>query len=167
MKKNQRLILVNFSGIIRISLVFGAFFMFQSCTSAVNDTGNDAEQLAEEVDNNRKESSNANIADHKAIDLTDANFQATIEEGIVLVDFWAEWCPPCRIQGPIVEELASEVSDRATIAKVDVDSNPIISNQLQIKNIPTIIIFKDGKIVKKFVGVQQKNILLAALNEIQ
>lgn len=94
-----------------------------------------------------------------AISITDANFQKTISKGIVLVDFWATWCPPCRIQGPIVDELAKEIGDKATITKLDVDHNKNAANTYGITNIPTLIIFKDGKEVKRFVGVQQKETL--------
>jgi len=98
-----------------------------------------------------------------AIILTDANFQQTISKGVVLVDFWATWCPPCRIQGPIVEELAKEIGDKVTISKLDVDYNKNTAGKYGITNIPTLIIFKDGKEVKRFVGVQQKEALKQTL----
>jgi len=98
-----------------------------------------------------------------AIILTDANFQQTISKGVVLVDFWATWCPPCRVQGPIVEELAKEIGDKVTISKLDVDYNKNTAGKYGIANIPTLIIFKDGKEVKRFVGVQQKEALKQTL----
>ncbi len=101
--------------------------------------------------------------DSNVMELTDAIFEQTISEGIVLVDFWAVWCPPCRIQNPIVEEVASEIGGKATIAKLDVDNNPRSANVHMVKNIPTLIIFKDGEAVQRFVGVQQKETLMAAI----
>jgi thioredoxin 1 len=95
--------------------------------------------------------------------LTDAMFEQTISEGITLVDFWATWCPPCRIQNPIIEQVANEIGGVARIAKLDVDHNPQSARAHQVQNIPTLIIFKDGKPVQRFVGVQQKETLMAAL----
>lgn len=95
--------------------------------------------------------------------LTDAVFDQSIAEGVTLVDFWAVWCPPCRIQNPIIEEVAAEIGNKAKIAKLDVDHNPRSAGVNQVQNIPTLIIFKDGKAVQRFVGVQQKETLLAAI----
>ncbi len=102
-------------------------------------------------------------ADSKVVKLTDDAFQSTISNGVVLVDFWAVWCPPCRIQNPIIEQVAQEIGDEAIIAKLDVDHNPLTANMLKVQNIPTLIIFKDGEPVQRFVGVQQKETLLAAI----
>ncbi len=101
--------------------------------------------------------------DSKVVNLTDAVFEQSIAEGVTLVDFWAVWCPPCRIQNPIIEQVALEIGDRAKIAKVDVDHNPRSAGAYRVQNIPTLIIFKDGQPVQRFVGVQQKQTLLAAL----
>jgi thioredoxin 1 len=95
--------------------------------------------------------------------LTDAIFDETISEGVVLVDFWAVWCPPCRIQNPIIEQVANEIGDAAKVAKLDVDHNPQSAGTHRVQNIPTLIIFKDGKSVQRFVGVQQKETLMAAI----
>ncbi len=96
--------------------------------------------------------------------LSDATFKKQISKGVSLVDFWADWCRPCKIQGPIVSELADEISDKAKICKLDVQNNQRIAGELGIRNIPTILIFKDGKVVNKFVGVKTKKVLLKGLN---
>lgn len=123
------------------------------------------------VFNNTSSSTDANPApkaiasegDSDVMVLTDAIFEQTISEGVVLVDFWATWCPPCRIQNPIIEELAGEIGNKAIIGKVDVDHNPQTAGNNGIQNIPTLIIYKDGKQVQRFVGVQQKETLKAAI----
>jgi thioredoxin 1 len=96
--------------------------------------------------------------------LTDENFSSTIKNGVSLVDFWAAWCGPCRVQGPIVDEIADEMSDKAKICKLDIDRHKKIAGQLGIQSIPTILIFKDGKMVQKLVGVKPKPILIKAIN---
>ena len=101
----------------------------------------------------------------KLLILTDQNFKNKIARGVALVDFWADWCQPCKIQGPIVSEVAEEMSDRAKICKLDVQNNPRTSQELMIRNIPTIIIFKDGKPFKQFVGVKTKRVLIKGLQE--
>ena len=101
------------------------------------------------------------------IKLNDANFEAEIKEGIVLVDFWAPWCPPCRTQGPIVEAVAKKVGGQAKVAKVNVDEAGNIAGKFGIRGIPTLIIFKDGQPVKKFVGLRQTEELLSAIEKVQ
>lgn len=90
------------------------------------------------------------------LQLTDASFKREIKEGVTLVDFWATWCAPCRMQGPIVNELANEMHMHAKIAKLDVDNNKETARKYGIRSIPTILIFKNGEIVKQFVGVKGK-----------
>ena len=97
------------------------------------------------------------------IDLTDANFGETIGSGITLVDFWAPWCGPCMMQGPIVEKVAETVGDKATVTKLNVDESQQSAAQFGIRSIPTIIIFKDGKVVQQFVGVQSETQLISAI----
>jgi thioredoxin 1 len=106
-------------------------------------------------------------ADSKVLTITDNDFDKTIKKGITLVDFWAVWCGPCRRQGPIVEEIASEVGKKFKIGKLDVDNNKTSSNTYNVRNIPTLIIFKDGKEVKRLVGLQDKQTLLNELNAIK
>ena len=97
------------------------------------------------------------------VDLTDANFAETIGNGITLVDFWAPWCGPCMMQGPIVEKVAEKVGDKATVAKLNVDEGQQSAGQFGIRSIPTIIVFKDGKPAQQFVGVQQEDVLVSAI----
>ncbi|GAB0174162.1 MAG: thioredoxin [Candidatus Altimarinota bacterium] len=94
---------------------------------------------------------------------TDADFATNIASGITLVDFWAEWCGPCQIMLPRLEELASKVEGKAKVMKHDVDNEPNTPGQFRIMSIPTIIIFKDGQAVEKFVGVQDIATLEAAI----
>ena len=93
-----------------------------------------------------------------AVELTDGNFQELVlnSDKPVLVDFWAAWCGPCRMLGPIVEELHNEYEGKAVVGKVDVDNNQQIAMQYGIRNIPTVLIFKNGEVVDKFVGVAPK-----------
>ncbi len=101
-----------------------------------------------------------------AIEVTDANFEEVVlnSDKPVLVDFWAEWCGPCRMVAPVVKELADEYGDKAVITKMDVDSNPATSVKFGIRNIPTILFFKNGEIVDKQVGAVPKTILASKLD---
>lgn len=92
-----------------------------------------------------------------ALEVTDANFEELVNAGKPMVlDFWAEWCGPCRMVGPIIDELATEYEGRVTIGKMDVDSNNDVVAQFGIRNIPTVLFFKDGKLEDKQVGAAPK-----------
>jgi len=92
--------------------------------------------------------------------LTDSNFESTINGGKpVFIDFWAPWCGPCRVIGPIVEELAPAYKDRAVFAKMNVDDNPNVPQTLGVTSIPTLMMFKNGKLVDRTVGALPKNML--------
>ncbi len=101
-----------------------------------------------------------------ALEFTDANFQEEVlsSSGPVLVDFWAEWCGPCKAIGPAIEELATEYADKAKIGKVDIDSNRDTAMQYNIQSIPSILIFKDGQVIETFVGMKSKEDLAAAID---
>jgi len=100
----------------------------------------------------------------KLIKLTDKNFKVYTKQGVTLVDFWAEWCQPCKLQGPVVSQLADELSANGVkICKFDVEKNQRISQELGIKSIPTIIIFKNGKPFEQFVGLKGKSVLEKAM----
>ncbi len=107
--------------------------------------------------NTAPETIETEASDSRIINLTSDSFDETIAEGVVLVDFWATWCPPCRIQNPILEELSMEVD--AKITKLDVDDYGSIASRFEVRSIPTLILFKDGQEVERYVGVQQKDAL--------
>ncbi len=100
-----------------------------------------------------------------ALELTDTNFDEMVlkADKPVIVDFWAEWCGPCRMVGPIISEIAEEYKDKAIVGKVDVDSNPGVSAKFGIRNIPTVLFFKDGQVADKQVGAVPKGVFVKKL----
>lgn len=102
----------------------------------------------------------------KPLELTDSNFDSEVlnSENPVLVDFWAEWCGPCRMIGPVVEELANEYEGKVKIGKVDVDSNPEVSVKYGIRSIPALLIFKNGEVVDQIIGTVPKSHLAKQLD---
>lgn len=99
---------------------------------------------------------------------TDQNFETDVlgeKAKPVLVDFWAVWCSPCKVQGPIIEQVATEIGEAAIVGKVEVDESPVISQKYSILSIPTLAIFKDGEMVWQGVGVHQKQAILDELKK--
>ena len=111
------------------------------------------------------ESGKAAAAAARVLELTDANFAEQTVSGVTLVDFWAVWCGPCQIQGPLVDQAAELLGGAAKVAKMNVDAGQKTAEMLGIQSIPTLIVFKDGKPVKQFVGVTEPADLVAAVKE--
>jgi len=103
-----------------------------------------------------------------ALEITDSNFEEVVMKADkpVVLDFWAEWCGPCRMIGPSIEALATEYEGKAVIGKVDVDSNPAVAQKFMIRNIPTVLFIKAGEVVDKQVGAVPKNVIEGKLEAI-
>ena len=103
-----------------------------------------------------------------ALEITDSNFEETVlkSDKPVMVDFWAAWCGPCRMVGPIIDELSEEYEGKAIIGKVDIDSNQQYAAQFGVINIPTVLVFKDGELVDRKVGVSSKNDYAQAIDKL-
>jgi len=102
------------------------------------------------------------------IQITDQNFESLVLKSVkpVLVDFWAVWCGPCQVQGPIVEDVAKTMAGKAVVGKLNVDENPTMAQKYGVMSIPTLMVFKSGTVVKQFIGVQSKEVLLGELNKL-
>ena len=101
-----------------------------------------------------------------ALVINDSNFEELVlnSDKPVMIDFWAEWCGPCRVIAPYVEQIADEYDGKAVVGKVDVEQSPDVANRYGIRNIPTLLFFKDGKLVDKHVGMAAKTALTSKLN---
>lgn len=103
-----------------------------------------------------------------SIKTTDATFAADVlqSEKPVIVDFWAEWCTPCKVIAPVLEEIADSNADKVTVAKLDIDSNPQVAAQYQILSIPTMLVFQNGEVIKQVVGAKPKAALIAEFGDV-
>lgn len=108
------------------------------------------------------------MASPNVVTLTDTNFKAEVEESSipVLVDFWATWCGPCRAVAPTIEQLATEYQGKVKIAKLDIDTAPMITSKFGIQGVPTFIVFKNGQPVDKMVGAKPKGAFVTALSKV-
>ncbi|MCK0471380.1 thioredoxin [Halalkalibacter sp. APA_J-10(15)] len=99
------------------------------------------------------------------VNVTDQTFSSETSEGVVLADFWAPWCGPCKMIAPVLEELDSEMGDKAKIVKLNVDDNQETAGKYSVMSIPTLLVFKDGEVVDQVVGFQPKDALAELLNK--
>ncbi len=101
------------------------------------------------------------VTDHKNIlTLTEKNFQQQTKNKVVIVDFWAAWCAPCRMMAPILNDVANELSGNAAVGKINIEEQKSLADKFKVRSIPTLILFENGKEVKRFVGIKQKDFLL-------
>jgi thioredoxin 1 len=107
------------------------------------------------------------VADHKKIrQLTDQNFNQQIKKGVILVDFWASWCAPCKMMAPVLNEVADALPDNKGVGKLNVEMAKVVSTKYNIRSIPTMILFKDGIEINRFVGIKSKEFLLKEIAKI-
>jgi thioredoxin 1 len=104
------------------------------------------------------------MASDKVKTLTDGNFDEAIQQGVVLVDLWAEWCGPCRRLAPTVDALAAEYDGRATVAKLNIDENPSTPSKYMVRGIPTLLLFKDGQLADTLVGLRAKEEIASTID---
>ena len=116
----------------------------------------------------RKLKNTPDAPENKNIVILDSgNYQHQLKNGIALVDFWASWCMPCKMMGPILNDVADGIDGKAKICKVDVQQHQDISAKFSVRNIPTLILFKNGKEINRFVGVKSKDFLMKEINKVQ
>ena len=101
----------------------------------------------------------------QVLQLNDSNFKDEVSQGVTLVDFWAPWCGPCRMQSPIIDQIAEQVGDKAKVAKVNVDESTSVASSFGIQSIPTLLVLKEGQVIQKYVGVQSQEKLLEAIEQ--
>lgn len=107
------------------------------------------------------------VADHeKVLTLTDQNFQQKTKNIVVLVDFWATWCAPCRMMAPVLNDVASELNGNSHVGKVDIQQYQSLANQFKVRSIPTLILFKNGTEINRFVGIKSKEFLLKEIAKV-
>lgn len=108
------------------------------------------------------------VADsEKIITLTDKNFSVQAKNKIILVDFWASWCAPCRMMAPVLNDVANELNSNAFVGKVDVEANQALASKYKVRSIPTMILFKNGVEVNRFVGVKNKEFLIKQIQSVK
>jgi thioredoxin 1 len=108
------------------------------------------------------------VADHKNIlTLTDQNFQLQTKNKLVLVDFWASWCAPCRMMAPVLNEVATELTGNARIGKVDIEKYQSLAQKFRVRSIPTLILIKNGTEINRFVGIKSKDFLLKEIAKVK
>jgi thioredoxin 1 len=108
------------------------------------------------------------VEDHRNIlTLTDKNFQHQTKNGLILVDFWASWCAPCRMMAPVLNDVADELNGNSHVGKVNIEQYQSLAQKFQVRNIPTLILLKNGKEVDRFVGIKNKEFLLQQINKIK
>ena len=107
------------------------------------------------------------VADHaKVLTLTDQNFQQQTKNKVVLIDFWASWCAPCRMMAPVLNDVATELKGNSHVGKVDIQQYQSLANKFRVRNIPTMILLKNGTEVNRFVGIKSKEFLLKEIAKV-
>ncbi len=107
------------------------------------------------------------VADHENIlTLTDKNFQYQTKNRVVLIDFWASWCAPCKMMAPVLNDVAAELTGDSHVGKINIEQYQLLAQRFQVRNIPTLILLKNGREVNRFVGIKNKEFLLQQINRI-